>query len=137
VEAWCLVSAFGMAGAQRRWWSGTVGVFSVVCGHLIPVVFVCILRSRVLYCRLWQRKFIPAVALFLLVILMRMIIPVSGIPLGWSGRLFSVFFCRFHSPSRWCCEVRRLHWYAISSLIPLGLALNVSVESKLEAIIRD
>lgn len=26
-----------------------------------------------------------------------MIIPVSGIPLGWSGRLFSVFFCRFRS----------------------------------------
>ncbi|CAN7075417.1 unnamed protein product [Brassica oleracea var. botrytis] len=68
---------------------------------------------------------------------MRMIIPVSGIPLGWSGRLFSVFFCRIHSPSRWCCEVRQLRWYALSSLIPLGLALNVSVESKLEAIIRD
>ncbi|CAN7066669.1 unnamed protein product [Brassica rapa subsp. trilocularis] len=34
-------------------------------------------------------------------------------------------------------EVRRLRWYAFSSLIPLGLALNVSVESKLEAIIRD
>ena len=26
-----------------------------------------------------------------------MIIPLSGIPLGWSGRLFSVFFCRFIS----------------------------------------
>ncbi|KAF2598752.1 hypothetical protein F2Q68_00011212 [Brassica cretica] len=34
-------------------------------------------------------------------------------------------------------QVRRLHWYALSSLIPLGLALNVSVESKLEAVIRD
>ncbi|CAN6921611.1 unnamed protein product [Brassica oleracea] len=121
----------GLALSARSQWCVVV----VWSSH--PCDFVCILRSRVLCCRLWQRKFIPAVALLLLVLLMRMIIPVSGISLGWSGRLFSVFFCRIHSPSRWCCEVRRLRWYAFSSLIPLGLALNVSVESKLEAIIRD
>ncbi|KAF3591755.1 hypothetical protein DY000_02025532 [Brassica cretica] len=35
VEAWCLVSVYGLAGAQGRWWSRTVGAFSVVCGEEI------------------------------------------------------------------------------------------------------
>lgn len=73
VEAWCLVSVYGLAGAQGRWWSRTIAAFSVVCGGCEsshPCDFVCILRSRVLCCRLWQRKFIPAVALLLLVLLM-------------------------------------------------------------------
>lgn len=62
-----------------------------------------------------------------------MIIPLSGIPLGWSGRLFSVFFCRFRSHRvpkfpplrhifvRWVCVFVALAM-AGSIHLPVGVA---------------
>lgn len=54
----------GLELSERSQWC----VVAVWSSH--PCDFVCILRSRVLCCRLWQRKFILAVALLLLVLLM-------------------------------------------------------------------